>query len=80
MCTPFMQSWKANTYPRGIRAADPGLALRAGVDLIESGGVMRRALRLVDLPRCEMVEGTVEGRSGVAGPARAFLHIEHCES
>jgi peptidoglycan/xylan/chitin deacetylase (PgdA/CDA1 family) len=54
---------EGNTYLEAFERLIRGWRSR-GVDLIDLAAYAA-SLRLVDLPRCEMVEGTVEGRSGV---------------
>jgi hypothetical protein len=54
---------EGNTYLEAFERLIRGWRSR-GVDLIDLAAYAA-SLRLVDLSRCEMVEGTVEGRSGV---------------
>ena len=54
---------EGNTYLEAFERLLRGWRSR-GVDLIDLAAYAA-SLRLVDLPKCEMVEGTVEGRSGV---------------
>ena len=54
---------EGNTYLAAFERLIRGWRSR-GVDLVDLAAYAA-SLRVVDLPRCEMVEGTVEGRSGV---------------
>jgi peptidoglycan/xylan/chitin deacetylase (PgdA/CDA1 family) len=54
---------EGNTYLESFEQLLRGWRSR-GVDLIDMAAYAA-GLRMADLPRCEMVEGTVEGRSGL---------------
>ena len=62
MSTRCTRSWEGNTYLRELERLLRGWRDR-GADLTDMA-TYAATLSVAGLPRCEMVEGSVEGRSG----------------